>query len=297
MSNSSESSGSTPLLFTIFKAVMFVLLMDNLVAGFAGQLFAADGESLGGYLQQDIAAMGYLPKNFTIWELLETYAVTIDYVAWMILVVIFELETGPLSEDKLKGWLKGAFNGTVAACYIVLLYAGYGYVVGLVDFHQYDPIRSGSACELVDENYAFVNMEALFIPLTETNCTQFSSGDLFKHRTDNLIANAPTLVAAVKLAWIDVINATAWLLIVLLFEVEVIMKDKHALSKNRNHLIKASKTVFYLSLLGCAIYWTVHGAFLDYWDAYLWLVAFVLIDLNLFNFQKSSTNALAPAES
>jgi hypothetical protein len=51
-------------------------------------------------------------------------------------------------------------------------------------------------------------------------------------------------------------------------------------------------------LLGCAIYWTMYSAFIDFWDAWLWLVAFILIDLNMLGLdegqnQKASNGVVA----
>ena len=33
------------------------------------------------------------------------------------------------------------------------------------------------------------------------------------------------------------------------------------------------------------MYWGFVGDFLDFWDAFLWLVAFVFIELNIFQWQ------------
>jgi hypothetical protein len=41
------------------------------------------------------------------------------------------------------------------------------------------------------------------------------------------------------------------------------------------------KVFLYLLLLLAAIYWGVNGDFLDFWDAFLWLVAFFFIELNV----------------
>jgi hypothetical protein len=83
------------------------------------------------------------------------------------------------------------------------------------------------------------------------------------------------------------------LLVVLLFEIEATMDTRGTLSRRRLIVIKASKGVLYLSLLGAAIFWTVYGAFIDSWDAYLWILAFVMIDLNVFQFQGDAETRLA----
>lgn len=39
---------------------------------------------------------------------------------------------------------------------------------------------------------------------------------------------------------------------------------------------------FVFALLLAAIYWGIKGDFVDFWDAFLWLVAFIFIELNVF---------------
>jgi hypothetical protein len=44
--------------------------------------------------------------------------------------------------------------------------------------------------------------------------------------------------------------------------------------------------VLYLTLAIAAVYWGFEGEFLDFWDAALWLFAFVFIELNVFEWQR-----------
>jgi hypothetical protein len=257
-------------LFRAFKYLLFGLFTFNLFY----------------YLGEDLDAYRYLSSDASLGQILETFAVTIDFVAWMVLLALFELETDFFSKEQLQGKLKWAFNATVLVCYPVLVYAFYGYVVALVDFRGYEPIASETVCELVDQDFAYVSMEARFLPLDRENCVALSGGEVFKHRTDKVISAAPPLAASVNLAWIDVANAGAWLLVVLLFEVEVFYQARGSLTRLWLAVIKTSKAVLYVTLLGDAILWTIYGAFIDSWDAYLWLLAFILVDLNVLNFDK-----------
>ena len=50
------------------------------------------------------------------------------------------------------------------------------------------------------------------------------------------------------------------------------------------------KVVLYAILFAAAVYWGLLGDFLDFWDAFLWLVAFVFIEMNIFQWQ-AETNA------
>jgi hypothetical protein len=48
------------------------------------------------------------------------------------------------------------------------------------------------------------------------------------------------------------------------------------------------KNVLYSILLFAAIYWGIFGDFLEFWDAFLWIVAFVFIEMNLFDWKKET---------
>ena len=48
---------------------------------------------------------------------------------------------------------------------------------------------------------------------------------------------------------------------------------------------KVIKIILYSILFLCAGYWGFAGDFLDFWDASLWLFAFIFIELNVFEWQ------------
>ena len=59
------------------------------------------------------------------------------------------------------------------------------------------------------------------------------------------------------------------------------------------HASNVSKFVLYSLLLLAAIYWGFKGDFVDFWDAFLWLVAFVFIELNVFEWREEDNAAIA----
>jgi len=255
--------------FRILRYILYAVLLGNLVY----------------YLWEDLIAFRYVDPNASLAKVFEAFAVTIDYVAWMVLILLFELETDFIPEEKFKGALKWTFNGLLIACYVVLVYAFYGYYAALADFYKYEPFPPEEVCSLVDENYAYVNMEVRPVQLTQENCGEFAQDQVYKHVEDKVIAAPAPLAASIKLSWIDVINAADWLLVVLFMEWEVMLRLRGTLSNRRLITFKTIKGALYLILLANAIYWNIYGAFIDYWDAYLWLFAFVLIDLNLFQWE------------
>ena len=88
---------------------------------------------------------------------------------------------------------------------------------------------------------------------------------------------------------VDVINSANWLIIVFILESEVYLQLKGKLSASFIFIAKWVKVILYSVLLLAAIYWGIKGDFLDFWDAFLWIVAFIFIELNLFEWNAEST--------
>ena len=49
-----------------------------------------------------------------------------------------------------------------------------------------------------------------------------------------------------------------------------------------------AKFLLYATLIAVAIYWTVDGDFVDSWDAYLWLIAFFFIEMNVLEWRQET---------
>ena len=89
--------------FQIFKYSVFGLLTLN-----AGQFFL-----------QDYVATRHLFSGDLQWsQIIEGYAATIDTVAWLILLLMFELETSLLPDGRLhNSWVKWSVNTLKAIAY------------------------------------------------------------------------------------------------------------------------------------------------------------------------------------
>jgi hypothetical protein len=266
--------------FQIFKYGIFAILLINLFVYFA----------------EDIAASLYLDASASLGDYLVAFAATTDYVAWAILIVLFELETSAHARGVFHGVRKSAILGLTAACYAVLVYAAYSYAANLVETYRFEPLPPGNVCHLVEENFGYLNLNARPVPLTPENCAVFTTDQMYRSPSDHLIATHDNLMAIRKLGWVDVANAAAWLLVVLIFQIEITLKQLDKLTQFRLALCTGIKALLYLVLTADAIYWTIYSAFIDSWDAWLWLIAFVLIDLNLLGWEDDAQDP-QPAQS
>ena len=79
-----------------------------------------------------------------------------------------------------------------------------------------------------------------------------------------------------------------WLLVVLVLEIDVRLQEKNRYEGWALRISGAIKVVLYGTLLYAAVYWGIKGDFVDFWDAFLWLVAFVFIELNVFEWRQES---------
>lgn len=95
--------------------------------------------------------------------------------------------------------------------------------------------------------------------------------------------------------WIDVVNASAWLGVcaVLLYQMYV---PGHY-DRWEYRLIGLAKAGLYLVLLGCALVWSFsEDSLLDMIDAWLWLLCFATIELNVFGFESAAAEEIAAEE-
>jgi len=262
--------------FRIFKIILFWVLMINVFY----------------YVYEDVIAYLYLAPESTLFDKLEAFASSIDCVTWMVLIILFEMETSAQSKGRLTGMRKWLITGFTAVCYLVLVYAAYGYAADLANTYRFEPVESKSACYFANADFAYIAADGRPVGLTDENCGELEGEKLFRSPGDNEVATASVLPVLVTLGWIDVFNSNAWLFVVLLFQIEFSLEQAKMLTKRRLIMVKAWKGFAYLVLLVCAILWTIYSAFIDYWDAWLWLLAFILIDLDMLGLEESANQAV-----
>jgi hypothetical protein len=258
-------------IFTIFKWAVYLLLAWN---GFQ-------------FLQEDLTASAETFGNTITWRnIVEAYSAFIDTSAWLILLLVFEFETAIIPDKYLQGGLKWFLLAIKAICYFFIVYAFYGYLSKYVVITNLLPFSITDICSLAgtDWNYV-VNLDDY--PLIDTAaCTAMQGQELLQISGTEIIGTREALDSAWGLAVIDIVNAGTWLIIVVLLEVEVWMQLKDGLTDRLLNLSKYLKGFFYFILFVAAAYWGFEGSFLDFWDAFLWLVAFIFIELNIFQWHE-----------
>ena len=262
-----ETDGRRQLWFRAFKYTIYCLLAYNVWLFFLED-FAASAQTFSG--------------GVSLANVVEAYSATIDTLAWVVLLLLFELETAVIPDEKLKGNLKWVLSGVRVVCYAFIVYAFYGYVSKYGVITNIVPASVGDACALVGTDTTWLKSLDDYPPLTLDACQAMQGQALYRVVDTSIVGTAEQMSLGRTLALTDIINAGDWLIIVALLEVEVWLQLKDLLTDRLLAIGKFVKGILYAILFACATYWGIDGDFLDFWDAFLWLVAFLFIELNIF---------------
>ena len=228
-------------------------------------------------------------------ETLESFATSIDVIAWLGLVFLFELETYILSDDAFKGWVPRALILLRLVCYGSICFAAYGYVAIEIDNFKVTPIAEiTDLCAVAGQGTAIQIDLINYEDITRENCANISQGPPFFQIDQNLsIVDGPVLEHVQEMGFIDVINAFTWLIVVFFIEVEIRLQSADRFGSRIVPWVRRTKTVFYGVLWINAIIWLVTGYPMYTYDAMLWIVGFWAIELNLAEWEQDRVEELS----
>ncbi len=261
-------------LFTLVKYLTYLALLFNVYF----------------FLQEELGSLEHtFSGSVSIAEYVQVFAATIDTAAWVVLLLLFELETSILEDENLTGWTKGTIHGVRLLCGLAIVWAFLGYCAELTTLYDTQYMDGFLGCAAVGEDWSLLVRLDEYAALGAQNCAAVAEG-AYRISDFQIVADGDTLRATRYLAWADVINAAAWILVVILLEVEVRLQLRGQLTDTIVGGTRYLKYLLYSTLFIAAVYWGFEGRFLDFWDACLWLFAFIFIELNVFDWQQE-TNA------
>ena len=251
--------------FSVFKYLVYTALVANVAL-----FFKDDWEAVSHVFQDGLP--------FT--RIIEGFAASIDTAAWVVLLLLFELDTGQLSEEVLARPIGLVIRSLRALCYAVIVYVLTGYLGKALGFGLYVPAGVADACALATKQFALLVELDEYRILTAGNCVGIT-GNLFLNEQTRTLAEAGALAQATRLAWVDVVNSGTWLLILALLELDVRPRVKGVFPGWVARASRRAKYLLYAIIVAAAAYWGIFGTILDFWDASLWIIAFVFIERNV----------------
>ncbi|MGB5256667.1 MAG: hypothetical protein WBN44_05390 [Woeseiaceae bacterium] len=265
-------------LFQFFKYAVYLLLAMNIYWFYA---------------EESTAAVLQFANGVSAVDLIEAFSATIDTAAWVVLLLMFELETYVLEDRQFTKRVTWSLHGLRAICYAFIVYAFYGYIQNMTFLYETTALADISdLCQLLPADWSWAVTLDEYAAITAANCASLSDASVFYQFNDMAaVVDAQGLKEIRYLAWVDVINAAVWLLVVLVLEIDVRLQEHNRFEGIALKLSNAAKTALYSVLLLAAVYWGLKGDFVDFWDAFLWLVAFVFIELNVFEWRQEEKAA------
>ncbi len=265
-------------LFQFFKYAVYLLLAMNIYWFYA---------------EESTAAVLQFANGVSAVDLIEAFSATIDTAAWVVLLLMFELETYVLEDRQFTKRVTWSLHGLRAICYAFIVYAFYGYIQNMTFLYETTALADISdLCQLLPADWSWAVTLDEYAAITAANCASLSDASVIYQFNDMAaVVDAQGLKEIRYLAWVDVINAAVWLLVVLVLEIDVRLQEHNRFEGIALKLSNAAKTALYSVLLLAAVYWGLKGDFVDFWDAFLWLVAFVFIELNVFEWRQEEKAA------
>jgi hypothetical protein len=268
-----REGGSATTFARVYKAlkyVVYALLSVNIVL----------------FLNEELASATHSSAvNLDVFTLVQLFSATLDTAAWVLLLLLFELETAVIPDDRLVGRTQWVIHGVRLICGLAIVSAFLGYLGEWQVFWHASTLPM-PACDLVGQGWAILLDFDKFIELDGESCVALGAEVVAISDLERVVATPTALSSAYQLGLVDVINSATWILVVVLLEIEVRLQLWGGVPRRFQRPLTGIKVVLYLTLAIAAVYWGFEGEFLDFWDAALWLFAFVFIELNVFEWQR-----------
>lgn len=233
------------------------------------------------YLYQDVESARYtLDARSDLLEVLAAYVTSIDLIAWFALILLFELETYTLAERWNRA-TKLLVQGVRIVCYVAILHTSFSYDIALDEFHHPEPLPAADDVCGYAGRFTFLRNRD-YLEITADNCRTIGRGpEFFALSDDAVLTDRAGLREGTILAWTDLVESIAWLLIV--FATEVIVRLSHGGGRHAGLALglERGKFLLYAIIIAIAAYWGSKGQLLYLWDEMLWVLGFLVIDWNI----------------
>ncbi|MFP6801948.1 MAG: hypothetical protein VCA12_02250 [Pseudomonadales bacterium] len=248
------------------------------------------------YVQDDILAYhSSLPADASLADIILTFRTSIDVAAWLVLIIVFELETHALPDAAFTRWMDRVFTAIKGLCYTCIAYAAYGYFADTLDLYDLIPLgHIDDLCSVAGQGL-FLQLDAAdYSEISLAGCSALNAGsEFFQIRGQTSIVSANELDSIRTMGWLDFGNAIVWIVVVILIDVEVHLQNADKFGSKRLSYARLFKMLGYGFLIGACLMWFFYGYALYTWDAFLWIFGFWAIELNLAEWEQERLKELS----
>ena len=233
-------------------------------------------------------------SSFLDWT--SEFATSLDESAWFLLLFMFELETYVLEDRHWKRWVALSVRGVRLFCYVLIAHTVYAYALTVINLQPSVPVQDAQdLCALADADVSYVhNLE--YTAIDQGNCGELSSAaEFYWVGKDPVVSDLAGLNLERDLAWADMIEVVAWLVILLAIELVVRLQDRGLTGGALIATANSAKILLYLLLIGIGAYWASLSHWLYLWDELLWIGGFAAIEMNVSEWRKELLEERADA--
>ncbi|MFT5452719.1 MAG: hypothetical protein ACI9N9_002214 [Enterobacterales bacterium] len=257
----------------LVKITVYILLLINYT------LYIGDDWTNASYTMRD---------GGSILEWTAAFATTIDETAWLILLLLFELETHLLSYDPLSRLQTFMMNGTKFICYLSLFHTFYAASLYVYEISMITPIEQlNNLCDLVGKGVSFTS-NLSYTDINDEVCATISTSSQFYYLDplQKIITDSPGFIIETQSAYIDIIDVTTWLLILFTVEISVWLQNRDIVTGKLLKFLNITKFFLYAQLWIDMAYWGYRDHWIYAWDQFVWIAGFIAIEKNVVDWRK-----------
>jgi hypothetical protein len=238
--------------------------------------------NFGGYIIEDWHAMLYgMPEQPDWLDWAGNFATSLDTLAWLGLLGLFEYETHFMSDHASRVKVYTTWFARFL-CYLVLIHTYYAYTMNYLDLKAATPLPDmANLCAFAGQEVYYL-WDLIYTEVTAGNCEQLGQGpSWFQLLDQEAVTDRAGLAREVELAIIDLVEIMCWLCIMAMLELNVQLQERGVTSGRLLINSQRLKVLAYLGLFGLSISWALTSHWLYVWDTFLWVAGFFAIEMNM----------------
>ena len=207
---------------------------------------------------------------------------------------MLELETTVLLASATQSFSRRLVRFIRLLCFVAIAHGVYAYGVS-VYYYEKDlpPPEISSLCEIAEQDVSFV-YNLRYTRITNENCGTLTQESEFYYLGEEWVVTTATgLTIERAMGWSDVADITIWILIILSIELIVGLQGRRITGGALFRNIYTLKIGLYTSLFLLAAFWAYMWHWLYIWDQFLWVGAFIAIEMNISKWRNSMTSTAA----
>lgn len=267
------------LAYTLFKYAMYALLFINTIYFFE---------------MNSAAEAATFKDGVSFGDIIVAYADAIDSASWLLLLLLFEFETSYDPPERHEKWIQPLIGFATLLCWAVIVYSFYGYYGSVAMLDGFERYVGADACGRAGTDALFAASLDNYVALDAENCRSLAAGAYYNADLD-MFATRESFGLLRNLIWVDVVNAGTWIIVAAIIELEIFMRVTGRMTPQFLRKVTIIKAPFWAILVIAVFVWLANGEPVDAWDAFLWIAAFVFIEVNMIAKQESRAQRRARA--